>query len=186
MMHPATRLVSVSEQVGLGVVATRPLPAGTILWARDALDQVIPERARHAMPAALAQSFTRHAYLDDEGMWTLCWDAARYVNHSCAANSVVTDHGMELACRDIAAGEQITNEYALFKLERHEEFECRCGHAQCRGRIDSRGDLGTYRRQQRERVRLALAGVSSVEQALWPLLVESQKQFLKGPRHDDR
>lgn len=186
MMHPATRLVGINQQVGVGVIATRMLPAGTILWVRDALDKTVPERELAAMPAPLAAVFSRHAYLDDEGVWTLCWDHARFVNHACQANSVVTDHGLELACRDIQPGEQITNDYALFHLAPDEEFDCACGSAHCRGHIDSRGDLGIYRRARLRDLRTALARVNQVEQSLWPLLAQSQKNYLKGPHQDDR
>lgn len=43
----------------------------------------------------------------------LYWDFARFINHSCVWNYAVTPWGAEIACRYIARGEELTNDYAL-------------------------------------------------------------------------
>ena len=38
MLHPDTTLAWIDDTIGVGVIATKPIPKGTITWARDALD----------------------------------------------------------------------------------------------------------------------------------------------------
>jgi D-alanine-D-alanine ligase len=40
-----------------------------------------------------------------------------------------------IATRDIATGEELTLDYALFLDKEMEPFQCQCGSAQCRGII---------------------------------------------------
>ena len=40
MIHPYTAVRYISAEKGCGLVATRPLPRGTIIWTRDHLDRV--------------------------------------------------------------------------------------------------------------------------------------------------
>jgi len=46
----------------------------------------------------------------------LCWDHARYVNHSFHPNSMLTPWEFDIAIRDIAAGEQITGDYGMLNI----------------------------------------------------------------------
>ena len=39
MIHPNTELRFINKEVGYGVVATKPIPAGTITWVLDKLDR---------------------------------------------------------------------------------------------------------------------------------------------------
>lgn len=39
MIHPKTELKYISNTIGFGVVATNFIPAGTITWVLDELDQ---------------------------------------------------------------------------------------------------------------------------------------------------
>jgi uncharacterized protein len=177
MIHVDTRLVAIDLRVGVGVVATRKIAAGTIVWARDNLDMRIPDASLQKMPDLVVRQFTRHAYLDEHDEWTLCWDIARFVNHHCDCNSLVTPWGVEIACREIAAGEEISNDYALFRLNADEEFDCCCDSPLCRGRIDSK-DVTPHAHQHSLKLATALARLKEVPQPLWPLLSEHQKQQL--------
>lgn len=42
-MHPNTEIQFVSEQVGVGVFATKFIPKGTIVWIKDDLDLMLTE-----------------------------------------------------------------------------------------------------------------------------------------------
>jgi D-alanine-D-alanine ligase len=56
------------------------------------------------------------------------------INHSCDPNAWLD--GLNLTARHkIAAGEQITIDYATFCNESLEEFTCSCGSPDCRGII---------------------------------------------------
>jgi len=62
-------------------------------------------------------------------------DPSDYMNHSCDPNVWMQDEVTLIARRDIAAGEELTLDYAM--LEADEDcmapWECRCGSALCRG-----------------------------------------------------
>jgi RimJ/RimL family protein N-acetyltransferase len=54
-------------------------------------------------------------------------------NHSCDSNLWMLDERTVAARRDIAAGEELTLDYALFTVAPDWRMECRCGSALCRG-----------------------------------------------------
>jgi uncharacterized protein len=58
-----------------------------------------------------------------------------FINHSCEPNVGFAGSIVLVAMRDIAAGEELTTDYALF--DDHEgSMECHCGRATCRQRIE--------------------------------------------------
>jgi len=57
------------------------------------------------------------------------------VNHSCKRNVGMGGNVMLVAMRDIAAGEELTIDYALFLGDRGFAMDCRCGTAACRGAV---------------------------------------------------
>jgi hypothetical protein len=57
-----------------------------------------------------------------------------FSNHSCEPNIGVTGQIVFVALRDIAAGEELTHDWATTDDDDY-ELECRCGAAQCRGII---------------------------------------------------
>jgi hypothetical protein len=122
MMHPDTELRFVSEEIGLGVFATKMIPKGTIVWVLDDLDIILDEAYVESLDPIRKQVVYKYAYQHDEGKYVLCWDHARYVNHSFHANCVATAYEFELAARDIHPGEEITCNYAT--LGEDEPFYC--------------------------------------------------------------
>jgi hypothetical protein len=55
------------------------------------------------------------------------------VNHSCEPNVGMGGSVLLVSMRDIAAGEELTIDYALFLGDPGFAMECRCGTAACRG-----------------------------------------------------
>jgi len=55
------------------------------------------------------------------------------VNHSCEPNVGMGGNVLLVSMRDIAAGEELTIDYALFLADPGFAMECRCGAAACRG-----------------------------------------------------
>jgi hypothetical protein len=135
MLHPFTRLTWVNDAVGYGVVATRDIPKGTILWALDSLDQVFTAHEVRKLGASLLPVLETYSYVNGNGKRILCWDHGRYMNHSCDPVSLSPGVDFELAVRDIAAGEEVTCDYASLNLE--QDLECLCGAPGCRKRITS-------------------------------------------------
>ena len=57
----------------------------------------------------------------------------RYGNHSCDPNAWMADAVTETARRGIAAGEEITIDYATHSAMPEWRLECRCGHGALSG-----------------------------------------------------
>jgi len=57
------------------------------------------------------------------------------VNHSCEPNVGMGGNVVLVAMRDIAAGEELTIDYALFLADPGFAMACRCGTAACRGMV---------------------------------------------------
>lgn len=134
VIHPDTELRRVGSQIGYGVAATAPIPRGTITWVRDDLDQCLDVETVSRLPEVLRVALKRYAYRDLDETYVLCWDHARFNNHSCQpACRTVGD--FDIAVRDIAAGEELTIEYAVINVL--DVFDCRCGAEHCRGEVHS-------------------------------------------------
>lgn len=176
MIHPNTELRLVSAVVGYGVYARSPIPRGTLVYVRDALEvEIAPDSPLLDDPAYLPV-IEKYSYLDDRGCRIISWDIAKYVNHCCHANTLSTGYGFEVAVRDIAAGEQITDDYRMF-LGEGEAMPLVCEYADCRGvlrpdEFDSLADGWDAS------IRTALADLSAVEQPLLPFMDRKLRQAL--------
>jgi SET domain-containing protein len=106
---------------GIGVFAVDPIAAGTPVWRfHKGLDMEFGAEVLDGLPAHVRTFFAHYGYLDrNVKRIILCFDDARFVNHSDTPN-VATDYaqdpyGLDVALRDIAAGEEITMDYAGFE-----------------------------------------------------------------------
>jgi hypothetical protein len=63
-------------------------------------------------------------------------DLTNFINHSCDPNVWMKDEVTLVARRDIAAGEELTIDYAMFEGDEEwvGRWECHCGSKLCRGR----------------------------------------------------
>lgn len=124
---------------GYGIVATRDLVAGEVVYAGEGRPQRIVTR-RHVEATWSAEDravFDRYAYPLSEEVFVL-WDRdpSEWApqNHSCDPNTRFD--GLDVvAIRAIAAGDELTLDYAQFLDASAEAFECRCGASTCRGRV---------------------------------------------------
>ena len=62
-------------------------------------------------------------------------EPADFINHSCDPNAGISGQICLVAMRDIAAGEEISFDYAMADSSSFDEFDCACGAAVCRGRV---------------------------------------------------
>jgi hypothetical protein len=175
MIHPYTRLAHVSESVGDGVFATADIPAGTIAYVVDPLDIRLSRSDFERLDPAVREAADKYSYIDQTGCRILSWDLAKYVNHSCEPNTLSAGYGFEVALRDIARGEQITDDYGLFNLEW--SIECHCGSASCRMKI-SGSDLDRHADRWDAQMQDALALVRHVEQPLWDVVDAETREAL--------
>jgi D-alanine-D-alanine ligase len=123
---------------GYGIFARAALRAGDVVFPGEGRPlRVITRRAASQWPPAAQETFRRYAWpLSDElfALWHEEPDAWAPQNHSCAPNTRYD--GLDVvAARDIAAGEELTLDYAQLVSADAEPFACTCGAAACRGWI---------------------------------------------------
>lgn len=169
MVHPDTELRFVNDNIGWGVFATRPIPRGTIIWALDTLDQKFnPEQVAGLPPYAQA-SLDKYSYIDARGRHILCWDHGRYFNHSCNANCLSLGYDFELAIRDIAAGEELTDDYGT--LNPLTAFPCLCDAPNCRQAVQP-DDFARHGDRWNTLAREAFFLIPTVRQPLWNVVAD--------------
>jgi hypothetical protein len=123
---------------GKSLVAREPIAAGevVVIWGGTLFTEA-EMRAGKAKGESVAAI--------DEGLYLGSPAGAPrnpddFMNHSCEPNVWMHDEVMLAARRDIAAGEELTADYAMFEAsEEHVmPFECRCGSPLCRKSITGR------------------------------------------------
>lgn len=109
---------------GNGVFAGEPVAAGREIWRYDPVfDRNFSQAQFDAAPPATQAFLRMYAYcaIDLNGDWLLSGDHARFLNHSARPNTVERPF-VSLAARLIAAGDEITCDYAAFCAEWSEDF----------------------------------------------------------------
>lgn len=164
MIHPHTELRYLGEDVGYGVVAVRPIPCGTVTWVMDRFDRTFSPAALARMSPAYQGVLDHYCYRNRKGDYVLCWDHARYINHSFRPNCMASAYNFELAVRDIAAGEELVNDYGFLNIM--EPFRAR--DEGCRRKVVYPDDLKRNYRQWDRMLKAAFDRFAAVEQPLQP------------------
>jgi uncharacterized protein len=118
---------------GRGMFAVAPLAAGTVvaIWGGVILSEADLRAGR-----ARAQSVIN---IDDDmylgSLVTMPPQPDEFMNHSCQPNVWLRDAITLVTMRAIAAGEELTLDYALFEADPQWQMMCRCGMPTCRGTI---------------------------------------------------
>jgi uncharacterized protein len=81
VLHPHTELRHINQALGYGVVATRLIPRGTIIWVLDKLDQTFARDRIVHMGKLYSELLDKWTYKLPNGDSVLNWDLARYFNH---------------------------------------------------------------------------------------------------------
>ena len=115
-MHPDTEVRFINEVIGYGVVAKKFIPRGTITWVQDDLDRVLSPNEVEKMHPAVQEQVEKYSFRNNKGHLVLCWDLAKYVNHSFNANCLSSAYDFEVAVRDIQPGEQLTDDYGYLNI----------------------------------------------------------------------
>jgi hypothetical protein len=122
-----------------------------------------------ALPASYHSLVQKYCFIDGRGDFVLCWDLARYINHSCDPSCRSAGYDFEIAVRDIQQGEQLTDDYGALNIEW--TFQCSCETARCRRAIHP-DDLLTYADQWDQAVEAPFRAIPTVAQPLWPFFEE--------------
>jgi SET domain-containing protein len=101
---------------GFGVFAVAPIAAGTEVWRfTPGFDLDLDPRLLDAQPDPARRTLLHYGYVDPRlRRFVLCCDDYRFVNHSDRPNlrtEPIEPHGVDIAARDIAAGEELTVDY---------------------------------------------------------------------------
>ncbi|MEX2233911.1 MAG: SET domain-containing protein [Cyclobacteriaceae bacterium] len=177
MIHPDTELRFINEKIGYGVVALKPIPQGTITWAIDKLDRTFSPEQVKGMDQLYQQVLDKYTYRNSEGNYILCWDNARFVNHSSRANCLTTAYEFEIAIRDIAAGEELTDDYGYLNLE--EPFEV-VPEAGSNRNVIYPDDLLRYYPEWDEKLLKTFPKMPAVNQPLFNLLEKSLQEKVRN------
>lgn len=169
MIHPDTELRFINLTMGYGVFATRLIPQGTITWVRDDLDQTFSLEAVARMRPEYQRLIEKYSFVDAQGQVVLCWDHARYVNHSCAATCFSAGYDFEFAIRDIRPGDELTDDYGTLNLR--EPFHCACRMPACR-QVIRPDDMERLAVNWDGVVQQVFPRLAVVEQPLWVFLRE--------------
>ena len=102
---------------GVGVFAAAPIARMQPIWVLDdMLDHQFTAAQVAALPSVMQEFVDRYGYphMTRPGITVVEVDNGRFMNHSNAPNTNFTDPDTGWAIRDIAAGEEITCDYAEF------------------------------------------------------------------------
>lgn len=130
--------IGVSRLHGVGVVAIRAIPKGTLVFAGEDERAVWLDRAWvRTLPPAMRALYEDFGMVDGPRIGvpqsfnrlSVGW----YVNHAAKPNLVAGDDGRFRALRRIRAGEELTADYRTFCGEEL-EFEVRIGKGSTRAR----------------------------------------------------
>lgn len=183
MIHPDTKVCLINDLVGNGVVATKLIPKGTIIWVQDGLDRIFNEQEIALLPEKEKELLETYAFINHKGQRVLCWDSAKYVNHSFKPSCFSTAYNFEIAIRDIHPGEELTDDYGYLNLQ--VPFE---GIDEGTERkIVFPDDLLTFYKEWDAMLKGCLTHVFEVEQPLLPLIPQNVwKEFEVLQNHPDQ
>ncbi len=119
------------EGEGLFAIAAIEKDEKVVIWKGAYVNEQQAETARRAGKIVMQWDDDLFS-VEDRGD-----DIGYYINHSCNANLWMQDAFTLVARIDIAEGQEITVDYALFEAD--EDFtsawECNCGSSVCRKRV---------------------------------------------------
>lgn len=122
---------------GRGLIAVAPIAQDEIVAIKGG--HLVDTAALDALPERLRNSDVQVA----DGFHLVALDDAEYepvmlfINHSCEPNVGFAGNIVLVAMRDVAAGEELTTDYALFD-DADDPMTCHCGTPSCRHTISGR------------------------------------------------
>ncbi|MCK0192219.1 SET domain-containing protein [Arenibacter sp. F20364] len=169
MIHPKTELQFINKEIGYGVVATEFIPAGTITWVLDRLDREFSPIEMESLEPLYQSILDTYTFRDNKGRFILCWDNARYVNHSFNSNCLTTAYDFEVAIRDIHVGEQLTDDYGYLNIPQ----PFRGIEEGTKRKVVYPDDLLKYHKVWDKKLQQLFPKIPKLEQPLKPLISEN-------------
>lgn len=175
-MHPDTELKWISQEMGFGVVATRKIPKGSITWVQDDLDGVFPPDFPDAINPLTRELLEKYSFRNSKGEHILCWDIAKFVNHSFRSNCLSTAYNFEIAIRDIEQGEELTDDYGYLNLS---ESFVPADEGTDR-KVVNPDDILRYYKEWDKALKSVFPLITKLPQPLYVLLDKNQKKEITG------
>lgn len=123
--------IDISSIHGTGVFAAEHLKKGTVIFDWKDVTRPLSNDELASLTVDEKQFVSRAA----DGTYVLFLPPARFVNHSCDANTVAID-GQDITLRDIQIGEEITANYVLEEAL-GVNMKCNCGSAKCKKQVNT-------------------------------------------------
>lgn len=178
-MHPDSDVQYLGDSRKAGVIASRFIAAGTLVWFPGETDQILSLQQVIEMSEDARKSLAEYAYLTNAGTYIVSRDIARFVNHSCAANSLsVAGLEISIAVRDIQKGEEITEEYGLYYANGGFD-NCNCASSRCRHEI-TKDDVWKYGGEWDQRILTSFHLIPAVKQPLWRHMDPSLRVWIEA------
>lgn len=133
MLHASVQRAHSSYIHGTGLIATDSIQMGEIIWRRDAQMQTFSLHEIQTWTQTEQDTFFWFAFQCDAETFIYTLDDDGYMNHSCNPNTWWQDDETLIARRDIAAGEEVTYDYASTEISVPYRMDCRCKSPNCRG-----------------------------------------------------
>jgi len=109
---------------GTGLFANQFIPKGTPVWKfQSGFDLKIEKSELDNLSEPAKKQFLKYAYLNPKtNKYILCFDDARFFNHSDNANCIDTEspedsEGIDVAAKDIQEGEELICNYKEFDAD---------------------------------------------------------------------
>jgi SET domain-containing protein len=126
-----------SAIAGRGLVAVEPIAAGEVVAVKGG--HIVTTEQLRSLPERLQNSDVQ--ITDDLHLVALAeeeYEAVMlFINHSCEPNVGFAGNVVLVAMRDVAAGEELTTDYAMFD-DYEGSMDCSCGRPACRLVVDGR------------------------------------------------
>ena len=111
---------------GIGLFADQFIPKGTVVWKfMPNFDLLMSEQETNELSKPAMGQFYHYAYLDKKhGRYMLCFDDARFFNHTKNPNCDEKIDDITIAARIIQVGEELTVNYKDFygDIDKHKEI----------------------------------------------------------------
>lgn len=133
-ISPKARKGEPSAISGRGLFAVEAIRSGEVVAVKGG--HIVDTATVQSLPEPLHESEIQIA----EGLHLVALSEDEYepvmlfINHSCEPNVGFAGNVVLVAMRDVAAGEELTTDYALFDVPAT-SMDCTCGTASCRGTI---------------------------------------------------